>query len=114
MVKTSGLKIYEAEVEKVTGPVSQKYEKALLNLQKRYVEQNRLEDALLVKKEIEALKAGTLKRSEKPVDSPVAMATPAPVPSLLAPVSQEKEELLQWKGDHKKSSEGGETIYTLS
>ena len=103
--------IYETEVEKVTAPVSEKYERALLNLQENYVEQNRLEDALLVKKEIEALKAGTLKRSAKPNDSPVSMPVTAPGEATAG--SEEEGGLLAWKGDHEKSSESGGTIYTL-
>lgn len=101
--------VYHEEIKSVTTPVNQKYEAALIALQKKYVSENKLEEALLVKQEIEALKAGTLERS-------VAASAPASSEDSAngeAPMASAKPDELEWRGDQKEQKEGGDTVYSL-
>ncbi len=98
---------YEKELKKVTTPVDRQYEKALLNLQKKLISENRLEDALLVKKEIGLLKADKVIPNR--VEPKKVASKTSPVPEVESPESKK----LGFKGDHTSKQEGGETIYLL-
>lgn len=101
-------KTYEAELKKVIEPVDRQYEKALLNLQKKFISENRLEDALLVKKEIEMLK-----------DNKVVQTEPTPsgegAPKVESPAGNEPGDkvALDFKGDHEVVQEDGDTTFVL-
>ncbi len=97
---------YDKEIRRVTEPVDQKYENALIALQKSYIEANKLEEALEVKKEIEALKA---RRS-------VAAVTDSRPPLGQEPSSPENagsSDLKEWKGDIRWEREGGESVIKI-
>lgn len=96
---------YEVELKKVIEPVNKQYENALIKLQKQFIAQNRLEDALLVKKEIELLKENKI----TPAVAAVPQSTPTPTDSE-TPSSKIDTE---WKGDLKVYQEDGETVFVL-
>ncbi len=98
---------YERELKKVTTPVDLQYEKALLNLQKKFISENRLEDALLVKKEIESLKANNVVPNKRAAKKVAVVTSPSPEPE--TPGSKK----LRFKGDHRTTQEDGDTIYLL-
>ena len=100
---------YEEELKKATDSVDQQYEKALLALQQKYISLNRLEEALLVKKEIEWLKSG--KPLIEPEPTPPAAV---PVPPSSSPPSPDKSSKLSWMGDHKIVTEKGRQIFQLT
>lgn len=98
---------YKIELGKVTTSVDRQYEKALLNLQKKFISENRLEDALLVKKEIGLLKANKVIPNR--INLKKVASETSPVPTVESP----EQKKLGFKGDHTTKQEDGETIYLL-